>query len=245
MKTWILLKPALLLFVLNGLVFSGFAKDKEQNEPVNVDIIKEKYWARGDESELGVVQNRAYSKEHRFELGVLQGIISSDPFLSVRHTGGSIGFHFSEYFSAHLFGWKDHVTSSSALKTFEELLQATTNNNPPRFFLGGECSASVLYGKLSLMGWAIIYYDLHLLGGGGVTATDSGNYLTPSVGVGQQIYLAKWLSLRVDYRLQRYDEKIVEKVITSKLNQVVGVRTNWTNAVSLGISFFLNGGQQE
>lgn len=209
---------------------------------INVNAIKEKYWARGEESELGVVQNRIYSKERKWEIGVFQGVVSSDPFLSIRKTGGSFGFHFSEYASLQLLGWKDFVSSSSALKTFEETIGATTNNNPPRYFLGTEGIASILYGKLSLIGWAIIYYDMHLLGGAGVTQTESGGYFTPHLGIGQQIFLNRALSLRVDYRLQRYDEKIIEKVITPKLGQVVGERTNWTNTISLGVHFFFGGG---
>src|SRR5476649_915658 len=58
-------------------------------EHVNVENIKSKYWARGDESELGVVQNRLYSKEHKIEVGVFGGVVATDPFLQVNSVGGS------------------------------------------------------------------------------------------------------------------------------------------------------------
>src|SRR5262245_10788021 len=60
------------------------AADNGQGERVNVENIKQKYWARGDESELGVVQNRLYSKANKLELSLLGGILSTDPFLSVK-----------------------------------------------------------------------------------------------------------------------------------------------------------------
>ena len=57
--------------------------------------------------------------------------------------------------------------------------------------------------------------------------------------LGQQIYLAKWMSLRVDYRLLRYNEKIQEKVIPTKLGQTVGERVNWSNSITLGVTFLI------
>jgi outer membrane beta-barrel protein len=214
-------------------------------ERVNVENIKEKYWARGDESELGVVQNRLYTKEHKFELGVFGGTAVSDPFLSVKSLGGLAGYHFSEYFSLNVMGFKEFVGPSSAL----ELLQlpsgsgglgTTANTNEPRWFLGSEVAASFLYGKLSLIGKAIIHYDMHVLGGVGVTSTESGKYFTPYVGIGQQIYLSKWISLRLDYRLMEYSETILEKVRPSLIGQSVGTRANYTNSIVLGLNFLIN-----
>ena len=208
-------------------------------QKVDVQGIKEKYWARGSEPDLGVVQNRTYSKEKRLELSMFGGISSTDPFLSVKTSGFTLGFHFNEYFSVHLRTFKSFVNPSTALLTFQNTIHATTNYNPPYWYIGGEASGSVLYGKLSLVGRKILYYDLHLAGGLGRTATESGNYLTPSLGLGQQIYLSQAISLRLDYRLMAYREDIVEKVITSKLGQITDQRYNFTHSVSLGISFLI------
>ena len=207
-------------------------------ERVNVDRIKEKYWARGDESEIGVVQNRLYSKARKIEVGIFVGSLSSDPFLNVVAIGASAGFHFNEYFAMHAFGWKDAVARSSALEVLESGGKKA-NTNPPKSFYGAEGGASLLYGKLSVVGKAIIYYDFHLLGGAGVTNTESGAYFTPFIGIGQQVYLNKSLSLRFDYRHMRYTEDIKEKEITAKLGQTVGQRTNFTGAVTLGLTILL------
>ncbi|MEK6578820.1 MAG: hypothetical protein AABZ55_06305, partial [Bdellovibrionota bacterium] len=98
-------------------------------EKVNVDAIKEKYWARGESSELGVVQNRLYSKEHKFEFGLLTGMTSTDPFLSVKTVGGHLGFHLSEYFGLQLIGWKSMTNPSSALTAFRDYTGGDTNYN--------------------------------------------------------------------------------------------------------------------
>jgi outer membrane beta-barrel protein len=216
-----------------------------QAERVNVESIKERYWARGDENELGVVQNRTYTKAGKFELGVFGGFVTTDPFLNVKNLGFSFGYHFNEYISAHFVYFHDYPTASSALQTFEQTEGATANTNPPRNYYGGELQASILYGKLSLVGKKIIYYDMHLTAGVGLTNTDNGNYVTPSVGVGQQIFLTKSLALNIDYRLMAYHEAIYEKVITSELGQLDGYRMNWTNVFSIGVEFLFGPGAKQ
>ncbi|OFZ78767.1 MAG: hypothetical protein A2583_09865 [Bdellovibrionales bacterium RIFOXYD1_FULL_53_11] len=245
MKTETMLKRVLLLVAAMAAVVPVFVRADagEKTEQVNVEGIKEKYWARGNETEMGVVQNRLYSKAYKFELGAFGGIAATDPFLSVKNIGGSLGFHFSEYLALHFVGWKNYVGPSSALLTFEETIQGTTNYNAPKYFLGGEVAGSILYGKLSLVGKAIIYYDLHLTAGAGTTATMSGNYFTPYGGIGQQVYLSKYFSLKVDYRLMRYSETIIERVITTKIGKPVGTRTNWTNEVTLGVTLLWGPGK--
>lgn len=235
-----------------GVLFTGFfviaqtaTAAPAANDRIEVDAIKEKYWNRGDESELGVVQNRLYTKSRKIELGALFGLVSTDPFLSVQSVGGSVGFHLSEYLGLRLLGWKTRVSPSNALLTFQATRGATTNTNEPKAFLGAELAGSIIYGKLSFVGKKIIYYDLHLLGGGGVTETESGSYVTPLIGIGQQIYLSKSLSFVADYRLMGYRENILEKVIPTKLGQVVDERVNWNNTLTLGISMLFGGGEAE
>jgi outer membrane beta-barrel protein len=236
------------LFLLQSS--TAFAKDSDQTElkemsnsssseleQINVDSIKEKYWARGNETELGVVQNRTFSKKGKAEFSLLGGVLYSDPFLDIKAVGASVSYHLSEYIAVELLGLKHRVGPSSALNTFQEILGATTNSNSPRYYLGAEAMGSIFYGKLSVLGHSIIYYDLYGLGGIGATNTESGTYATPSAGFGQRFYLNKFLSIRLDYRLMYYRETIVEKVVPTMLGQSRGMRDNWSNTVILGISF--------
>lgn len=212
----------------------------EDAQKVNVDQVKEKYWARGDESEIGVVQNRLYSKAHKWELGLMGGVTSTDPFLSVKTYGLGLGFHFNEYFSAHALYWKSSVSSSNA----NDVLEAggkKANTNKPSDYMGAEARASLLYGKLSLVGRHIIYYDFHFLGGVGETNTETGRYLTPHGGLGQQFFLSKRASFNIDYRVMKYNDRAYEKTITSKLGTLTTERTNWTHNISIGVSFFIGG----
>jgi len=221
------------------------AQDTSGAERVNVENIKEKYWARGDETEMGVVQNRAYSKEHKWELGIYGGAVLTDPFLNVSNAGFSLGYHFSEYFSLRANVWKEFAGYSSALNTFYDTKGGVVNYNEPKAYYGGEAVGSLLYGKLSLLGKSIIYFDLHVLGGLGLTNTENGTYVTPHIGLGQQVYVSKSVSLSLDYRLMFYHEQIKERTIPTQIGNVVGSRNNFSNVITFGANFMFGGPKEK
>jgi outer membrane beta-barrel protein len=216
-------------------------------ERVNTETIKQKYWARGDETEMGVVQNRLYSKARKFELQILGGILPNDPFVTTYGVGGRFGFHFSEYFSAHFLGWKAYASNSSIVDTLHEAgktdqqIGTALNTDFTKYYLGGELQASLLYGKLSVIGKAIIYYDLHLLGGFGTTQTESGSNFTQHIGIGQQFYVNKSMSINIDYRAMHYRDELLNKIEPTKAGQTVGSRSSWTNAITVGVGFLFGG----
>jgi outer membrane beta-barrel protein len=209
-------------------------------EKVETDKIKEKYWAGGNDAQLGVVQNRLYSKAKKAQISLLGGGSFSDPFLSVQQVGLSAGYHFNEYISLHALAWYYFANPSAAQVEFERNMGARANTNPQKLYLGAEIMGSLLYGKLSVVGKKIIYFDLHLLGGAGATNTFSGVYFTPSFGLGQQIFVHKMISIGVDYRFQFYNEAIIEQVSGNALyGQVRGYRFNFTHNINLGVNFLL------
>ncbi|MBS1957874.1 MAG: outer membrane beta-barrel domain-containing protein [Bdellovibrionales bacterium] len=219
-------------------------KAAEEGESVDVSKITEKYWAQGKETELGVVQNRKYTSAGRFELEGFFGTISSDPMLTVHHFGGSLGYHFDQYFSLHAIAWRSIAKGSDALAAFDALNSGTNaNTNLPSGFYGLQANYNILYGKASLVGKAIIYVDIFVLGGLGITGTETGNYFTPFLGLGQKIHLNKYMALSLDYRVMRYNETIKYKSpgtlpVTHSVGDVAGDRANTTDVVTLGISFF-------
>jgi outer membrane beta-barrel protein len=220
-------------------------------QKVDLERIRTKYWTKGDATEFRVVQNRYYKKSGKFELGAyagsaLFGSSSSDPFITIRQAGGSFGYHLNEYFSVGFLYWKYFVSPSSAYNDFKS--QTTTvqvNSNEPNSFMGGELVFSPIYGKLSLMGKMILYYDLHLLGGVGRQDTFSGAYTAPFVGLGQQIFIKKWLSIRLDYRGLFYTETVLERFGTPEfpVGSKRGERKNQSAVVLVGLTFLLGGAE--
>ncbi len=231
------MKKTLILTLLLGL--NSYAQTpqapqhKETGEELDVSQVTEKYWAQGKDSELGVVQNRKYTSEHKLELSLLTGTVSTDPFLSVTQFGGSLGYYVSPYFSIHAIAWKDSVSDSDAYLSFKaRTTNAALDRNRPKSFYGLQLNQNFLYGKASLFGKAIIYVDIFALGGLGVTNTESGNSATPFIGIGQKIHLNQYFSLNLDYRIMRFNETILSST-GGKSNE----RINTTDVISAGIGF--------
>jgi outer membrane beta-barrel protein len=210
---------------------------QEKAEEIDLGKLTEKYWAEGKETELGVVQNRKYTSAKKIEVGLVAGTISSDPFLSLHQLGGSVGYHFSSYTSVHFTLWKNMIGPSDALKKFENETGSTVNTNQPISYYSAEVRQNFIYGKASLFGSSIIYVDLFVLAGLGITHTESGDNFTPSLGIGQKVYLNEKMALNLDYRVMTYGETILSKNPATKGNKV-GERTNTSDAVSIGLSFF-------
>lgn len=209
---------------------------KPRGEQLNIDSLKDKLWLKGEDYEIRVIQNRLYSKTGKFHIGAFGAQISTDPFLDVRSLGAVTGIYFSETIGIEAFYWKAYASPSSALTTLEATVGNTANTNLPKSFMGGELIVAPIYGKLSLFGKKILYYDLHLLGGVGYTKTETGSYMTPSLGIGQQIHLSRYLTFRFDYRWMTYNESVLKKVNPSTPGEIAGERRSTSNVITLGLS---------
>lgn len=216
-----------------------------RSDRIDVKALREKYWAKGEQSELRVVRNRTYTKSGKVEVGGFLGITNTNPFLNVKNLGLSLGYNFTEYLGVEVDYWHYSVSASSAAITFENETTAegtphVADSNDPKDFIGAELLYSPIYGKLSLFGSTIIYYDLHLLGGAGETSTEAGTYFTPIVGIGQQIWLTKQLSLRLDFRETYYRETVLAKTLNDPqvpFLSPVGSNNNFSNIISLGFTY--------
>jgi outer membrane beta-barrel protein len=210
-------------------------------EEADVQKIKEKYWTRGNQAEMGVVQNRLFTKRHKMELGLTLGTVYGDPFLTDTPVGLSVGYHFSELFSTHLQFTKTFVNPSSALTTLQQT-GTTANTNEPKFFLDGEARASLLYGKVSLLGQAILYFDAYVSAGLGYMSTESGGNLMVLGGVGQLLHVTQSIGINLAYKLLWYKETILGKVggVNGNLGQNLGRHSNLSSTMVVGISFLLD-----
>ena len=230
------------LLVQQIVSFSAYSADSaDDSDNVDVESIKKKYWAKGDESELGVIQNRKFSKAGRFHLGVTGGYIFSDPFLSIKSYGLTTGYFFNEKFGVHLNYSKINSTPSTA---YQLLLDrgAKANTNKLNGLATAEGTYSPMYGKLSLFGNKIVYYDFHLAGGGGMMQTENGNVPAFVAGLGQRFYMNQHFSFTVDYRMVNFKETIIEREIPTKIGQKVGERNNFSHTIFVGIDFMFGSG---
>ncbi len=232
---------SLILYLNLGLAGTLLAADPSGEplptgpEEVDIENIKQRYWARGKAEQMGVVQNRIYTKERKFELGLAYGGVAGDPLLEIRTLNLSVGYHFSEVYSLHFEYGKAFVDPSSALKTMPQF-SLNPDTNAPRSFFGTEARASFLYGKLNLLGRKILYLDAYFCGGLGVAVTESGSNGLISFGVGQKIQLSHGVALNIAYKGYWYDETLLSKVSGLRVEN----RSNLSHAVLLGVSVTLD-----
>jgi outer membrane beta-barrel protein len=238
MKRWIFLILALSLpqigFAETPAVHKAAPAPSLEGEAVDVSKVTEKYWAQGKDSELGVVQNRKYSNERRFEIDLLTGSLSYDPFQSIANYGGSIGYYFSQYFSVHGIAWRNNVSDSAAYKSLKtEAPTADLFRNTPKSFYGIQFNENFLYGKASLLGKMIIYVDLFLLGGAGVLNSANGNNFAPFFGIGQKIHINRNIVLHLDYRVIGFKETVKNTAGSTQ------TRSNTSDAITFGLGYKL------
>ena len=216
-----------------------------QSQPRRVDVapLTNRYW-NANAPDANVVQNRIYKKNHRASLNVNYSMLSHDPFLTTSGIGGTLGYNFSEEIGFHLVYWKISEANSSAVTSLESAERQSggtpyaPNLNPIKSIFGGEVSWAILYGKLSLLGKAILHFDFFLMGGAGSLSTQNGSAIGGWLGLGQQIYLTTSLAFRVDYRLLIYSEKLYEINDVATKGHLLETRTTMAPTVSLGLSLY-------
>jgi len=225
------------LLILLAISAVSFAEEKNRAEKVDLKAIQKDYWAGQPSSEVEAVQNRLYTKAGKFELGLFAGTVTTDPFLAVRSYGATVGYYMSETFGIRALYFKDSVSYSSAHDTLTTSNNITANTNFPRDFKGGEISFNPLYGKLSLLGKGIIYGDMFLLAGGGIRGTESGPSAAATAGLGAQLYVSRFFSLKLDYRLFYFREKVLQKYPVAAAGTDLGTRTELSSMVTVGLTF--------
>ena len=219
---------------------------------VEVDSLKKQFWLNTPGVDLNVVQNRVYTKAWKFNFEAMGGPFSGDPFVNSWVYGAQLGYNFGEYLGFHAMYWKIASSFNSAYTT---LVNATTTSSSPGYgsnsnqmqsMVGGEMSWSLLYGKLSLLGKAIIHFDLFVIAGGGILKANTGatqgeqSFSTFSYwpGIGQQFYVTPWMALRADYRMMIYGEDVVESNQPATMGNVLSHKTTYAPTFTVGLNFF-------
>jgi outer membrane beta-barrel protein len=211
------------------------------NKPEAVDLkkVSQKYVSTQYEVELDVIQNRQFTKKNRFELTALGVSVSSDPFITTYSAGAILGYHFSEYFGARVLYWHDFSSKNAAWDAANGK-GSYLNTVMPKSYMGAEFKFSPFYGKLSMLQKSILYYDFYALAGGGLRSLEYNQAITPVLGVGQQIFFNKHLSLTVEYRVMMYKQVVKEQLSSDpNFGNEIGTKTPFVGNVSVGISFLI------
>ncbi|MGZ3687743.1 MAG: outer membrane beta-barrel domain-containing protein [Bdellovibrionota bacterium] len=204
---------------------------------LDVDSLKQKYWAHGTDGEYNVVQNRIYTKALKINVEPMGGFIGSDPFLNTWVYGLQVGFNPLEYLGFDVIYLHASTAPTSANSALLAASGFGANSNPINNIIGGELTGSFLYGKLSLLGKAIIHFDLYALAGGGAIFANNGASGTGWVGFGEQAFITTWLTFRTDFRFYIWQENVVELFRPATIGNILGQRLVFAPAGFVGFNF--------
>ena len=184
-------------------------------DKLDVSDLEKKYWAAKD-SDFNVVQNRLFTKAHRFSLTGNYGTMINDPWSDGPTYGANLGYYFSERWGVEL---AYSNTDSKDNKAADRLKSQNgyPNNNKMKQFYGAQVDWIPFYAKMSFLNSSIIYFDMGASIGAGITqyeqqlvegnATQTAPTLT--LDISQHFYLNKYMAIRLDYKNRFYQEDIV------------------------------------
>ena len=145
------------------------------------------------------VQRRDFLKRHRFELSGVGGFYASDVLSSTYSYGGALAFYPSEDFGVEVL-----VTRSPVKFRLEEPFSSFDQERhfTPGIAWQGIASLlwSPIHAKLKFTDENIIHADIFAVLGAGRTFHESVLGLTWEAGLGLKLYLAHYLTLRLDLR---------------------------------------------
>jgi len=145
------------------------------------------------------VQKRDFLKKHRFEISALGGAYAADALSSTYVYGGALSFFLSEDFGLEAmvlrnpvsYRLQDPIIAAGLLHSFQS---GTAWNGLAAMVW------SPVHAKLRFSPRHITHADLLLVAGAGRTLSDAAQGLTFQAGLGLKLYLARFLSLRIDVR---------------------------------------------
>lgn len=208
------------------------------------------------EDKIKAVQGRSFLKKGRFEVAPSFMVGLNDPFTQT--VGGQLDLEYfiAESFGLNInFGYGSDITAGNSTfvtpKTFLEKNElAVPEMGKMKYFFSGGAAWSPIYGKVSLLSEIIVHFDTFITLNFGMVGIDyrgwegelnnrvekemGGIKFMSSVGIGERIFLNRWLVLKLELKNIIYTMDLKPKFypngITDIQNHILGM---------IGVSIFL------
>ena len=189
------------------------------DDKVDISDLESKYWAPKD-TDFSVVQNRTFSKDHKFMFTPQWGTPINDPHSDGTILGATANYFWSERMGLQLTYLKTSFWDNSATRDVGRLSQsggAHVNANRMTSYYGVGYNLVPFYAKMSFWGKKIIYFDMAFTPTIGMTQFDqrmeggdkSKSAFTYGLDVTQYFFFSRWFAIRADLKNQFSTQEIV------------------------------------
>ncbi len=200
----------LILLAQVGIINSkSYAADEKKSSSDKMDLeqLEKKYWSAKDD-DYAVVQNRTFTKEHRFYVGVSGGIPINDPYSTGQVVDLSTGYFFNERWGVEYSRSNYTYRNNDSTDQFINAHQTVPNHN----VISGSQSVNLIwvpfYAKMSFLNTKIIYFDMGMSAGIGQTSWESqvasgnksGTAQSYNIDLHQTFFFSKLMAIKVNYR---------------------------------------------
>ncbi len=221
------------------------------DKKVDLTDLENRYWTAKD-TEFNVVQNRLYTKAHRFALNPMVGTDLSSQYTNDYNIGLQLSYYFSEREGVTLQGWRTSASPASFATTFQQY-GAAYNYNSPQGYIGASYNWVPIYAKLSLLEKKILYFDMSVNPGLGLTLLQSNSFgttvnqpnsisqsaVTASIDISQQVFLSSHWAIKLDIDNHIYPETIYYAGGGQQpANSVAQNKITYSAIFMLGVTFF-------
>ena len=189
------------------------------DKKLDISDLESKYWAPKD-TDFSVVQNRTYTKEHRWFITPQFGPIVNDSYSTGYIYGVTGNYFFSERYGLQLSYQHADLKDSQVISNLQNQFGTSgvaPNHDKLNNFIGLGFSFVPFYAKMSLLGKRIMYFDMAITPVIGTTTYDqmtaSGastkSGFSYGVDVTQYFFLTNWFAIRADLTNHWTNENIV------------------------------------
>lgn len=250
------------------LACSAFAADEKPaaasappssrgSDKIDLKKLEDKYWSAKDD-EYGVIQNRTFSKTNKFYGSLVYGPLINDQFAKSRAAGIMGGYYLNEDFGVEL-----SYLSYDSKKSDNEVTIESIGGAPSYALIKSNMTASLsytpFYAKMAFMNKAILYFDMGVtlgvgmtnyeiqkvisVGGVDVPANESKSAPHIELGVMQQLFINKNIAFRLDIKNTFYSQKSQQfkptnpSVESSRMETTKGVNDT---TITFGLTLFTN-----
>lgn len=229
---------------------SATTAPKKDSEKLDISDLEQKYWAPKD-TDFKVVQNRKYSKDHKVGVSLQVGPIFNNPYTSgYGNAGLTAAYYFTEFTGVELNYTNYQANASELVKGFTTQYGGVMPNfSMQKSYYGANYNWIPIYGKMSLLDSRIVYFDLAISPGLGMTNYEqqfrtlsprSKSALTYSLDFSQHFFFNEKIALRFDFKNRFFNEDVA---IADGVNEGKSDSTRHPHTVLLQVGFTYYFGQ--